>query len=68
MFDAERTQNQKTAHLFCLCVILLTGMGLVTLYSASYLSRRDFSGKEITLSSDSWFTARLESYFSLFLR
>jgi len=36
MFEAERMQSQKTAHLFCLCVILLTGMGLVTLYSASF--------------------------------
>jgi len=36
MFEAERMQSQKTAQLFCLCVILLTGMGLVTLYSASF--------------------------------
>jgi len=35
-FDAERAQNQNTAHLFCICVILLMGLGLVTLYSASY--------------------------------
>jgi len=45
MFDAEMTQNQKTAHLFCLCVILLTGMGLVTLYSASYSFASRFFGE-----------------------
>jgi len=45
MFDAERTQNQKTAHLFCLCVILLFGMGLVTLYSASYSFAARFFGE-----------------------
>jgi cell division protein FtsW len=45
MFDAERTLNQKTAHLFCLCVILLTGMGLVTLYSASYSFAARFFGE-----------------------
>ena len=35
-FDAEKIQRQRTVHLFCLCVILLFGTGLVTLYSASY--------------------------------
>ncbi|MCL2441017.1 MAG: putative lipid II flippase FtsW [Treponema sp.] len=35
-FDAERSQDQKTVHLFYFCVILLLGTGLVTLYSASY--------------------------------
>ena len=35
-FDSERTQSQKTARLFYICVILLLGTGLVTLYSASY--------------------------------
>jgi len=45
MFDAERAQNQKTAHLFCLCVILLFGMGLVTLYSASYSFAARFFGE-----------------------
>jgi len=35
-FDAEKIQSQKTAHLFYICVILLLGMGFVTLYSASY--------------------------------
>ncbi|MDR2730195.1 MAG: putative lipid II flippase FtsW [Treponema sp.] len=44
MFDAERAQNQKTVHLFCLCVMLLMGTGLVTLYSASYsFSERFFA-------------------------
>jgi len=36
-FDVEKTQDQKiTVQLFYLCVILLLGTGLVTLYSASY--------------------------------
>jgi len=45
MFDAERAQNQATAHLFCLCVILLMGTGLVTLYSASYSFASRFFGE-----------------------
>jgi len=35
-FDAEQMRNKRTVHLFYLCVILLFGTGLVTLYSASY--------------------------------
>jgi cell division protein FtsW len=35
-FDAERGQSQKTVHLYYFCVILLLGLGLVTLYSSSY--------------------------------
>jgi len=35
-FDAEKAQGQKTVHLFYLSVILLLGLGLVTLYSASF--------------------------------
>ena len=35
-FDVERMQGQKTIHLFYLCIILLLGTGLATLYSASY--------------------------------
>jgi cell division protein FtsW len=35
-FDAEKAQNQKTVHLFYFCVVLLIGLGLVTLYSSSY--------------------------------
>jgi len=35
-FDAEKTQSQKTVHLFYFCVILLFGVGLATLYSSSY--------------------------------
>ena len=35
-FDAEKAQGLKTVHLFYLCVFLLLGTGLVTLYSASY--------------------------------
>jgi cell division protein FtsW len=45
MFDAERAQNQKTANLFCLCVILLMGTGLITLYSASYSFATRFFGE-----------------------
>ena len=35
-FDVERAQDKKTIHLFYFSVILLLGIGLVTLYSASY--------------------------------
>jgi len=35
-FDAEKVNGLKTVHLFYLCVFLLLGTGLVTLYSASY--------------------------------
>ena len=35
-FDAEKVHSQKTVHLIYLCVILLLGTGLVSLYSASY--------------------------------
>jgi len=35
-FDAERIQGKTTIHLFYICIILLLGVGLVTLYSASY--------------------------------
>jgi cell division protein FtsW len=35
-FDAEKAQGQKTVHLIYICVMLLMGTGLVTLYSASY--------------------------------
>ncbi|WP_461246373.1 putative lipid II flippase FtsW [Treponema sp. R6D11] len=43
-FDAEKAQSQKTIHLFYLCVTLLVGMGLVTLYSASYAFAARFFG------------------------
>jgi cell division protein FtsW len=43
-FDAEKMQTQKTIHLFYLCVILLMGTGLVTLYSASYSFAARFFG------------------------
>jgi cell division protein FtsW len=45
MFDAEKAQSQKTAHLFCLCVMLLMGTGLATLYSASYSFAARFFGE-----------------------
>ncbi|MCL2208651.1 MAG: putative lipid II flippase FtsW [Treponema sp.] len=41
-FDAEKALNQKTVHLFYICVILLLGTGLVTLYSASYAFAQRF--------------------------
>jgi len=38
-FEAERAHEKlKSFHLICLCVFLLLGAGLVTLYSASYSS------------------------------
>ena len=43
-FDAEKAQSQKTIHLFYLCITLLVGMGLVTLYSASYSFAARFFG------------------------
>jgi len=43
-FDAEKAQSQKTIHLFYLCVTLLVGTGLVTLYSASYAFAARFFG------------------------
>jgi len=51
MFDAERAQNQKTTHLFCLCVILLLGTGLVTLYSASYSFAARFIIRQLIYSA-----------------
>ena len=41
-FDAEKVQRQRTVHLFYICVILLFGTGLVTLYSASYAFAQQF--------------------------
>jgi len=35
-FDAERIQSKNSIHLFYICIILMLGTGLVTLYSASY--------------------------------
>jgi len=43
-FDAEQMRNKRTVHLFYLCVILLFGTGLVTLYSASYAFALRFFG------------------------
>jgi cell division protein FtsW len=43
-FDAEKMRNKRTVHLFYLCVILLFGTGLVTLYSASYTFALRFFG------------------------
>jgi cell division protein FtsW len=42
-FDIERAQNNQTAvHLLCACIILLTGIGLVVLYSSSYAYSQRF--------------------------
>ena len=35
-FDIERAHNKRSVHFLNLCVLLLLGIGLVTLYSASY--------------------------------
>jgi len=35
-FDAQRAHNRNQVHLMYFCIILLLGLGLVTLYSASY--------------------------------
>jgi len=35
-FDVERAHRQNTVHLFYISIILLSGLGFVTLYSASY--------------------------------
>jgi cell division protein FtsW len=43
-FEAEQMRNKRTVHLFYLCVILLFGTGLVTLYSASYAFALRFFG------------------------
>ena len=43
-FDAERTARNNGAHLLSACVILLTGLGLVTLYSSSYAFADRFFG------------------------
>jgi cell division protein FtsW len=37
-FDAEKITSKRTIHFIYLCVILLLGTGLVSLYSASYAS------------------------------
>ena len=41
-FDAERAHNQKTVHFFYFCIILLCGVGMVTLYSSSYAFAQRF--------------------------
>ena len=41
-FDAEKVQRRSSVHLFNLCIILLLGIGLVTLYSASYAFAQRF--------------------------
>jgi len=43
-FDAEKAQSHNPIHLFYLCVTLLVGTGLVTLYSASYSFAARFFG------------------------
>jgi len=43
-FDAERTAIRKQAHLLSACVLLLTGIGLITLFSSSYTFADRFFG------------------------
>jgi len=43
-FDAEKAQSYNPIQLFYLCVTLLVGTGLVTLYSASYSFAARFFG------------------------
>jgi len=43
-FDAEKAQSHNPIQLFYLCVTLLVGLGLVTLYSASYSFAARFFG------------------------
>ncbi|MCL1994232.1 MAG: putative lipid II flippase FtsW [Spirochaetes bacterium] len=35
-FDEDKAYNSRIVHLLCACTLLLTGVGLVTLYSSSY--------------------------------
>jgi cell division protein FtsW len=44
-FEAGRTAGQKTEHLFTACVILLTGVGFITLYTSSYAYAQLFFGR-----------------------
>jgi cell division protein FtsW len=44
-FDVERTNSQRMVHLFYACVIMLTGLGLATLYSSSYAYAERFFNK-----------------------
>ena len=41
-FDAEKNNFPKTVHLISVCVFLLLGLGLVTLFSASYSFASNF--------------------------
>ena len=43
-FEAERTASRKQAHLLSACVLLLTGLGLITLFSSSYMFADRFFG------------------------
>jgi len=43
-FEAERTASRKQAHLLSACVLLLTGIGLITLFSSSYTFADRFFG------------------------
>jgi cell division protein FtsW len=43
-FDAVRTASRKQAHLLSACVLLLVGIGLITLFSSSYTFADRFFG------------------------
>ncbi|MDR0441790.1 MAG: putative lipid II flippase FtsW [Treponema sp.] len=41
-FEAEKAQDLRQSHIFFACVLLLTGVGLATLYSASFAYAQRF--------------------------
>ena len=66
--DAERTQNQKThVHLFYFSVMILLGIGFVTLYSASYaFAQRLFNNGNFLIIRQSLFgAAGIAAFFVL---
>jgi len=68
-FDAEKAQSQKTIHLFYLCVTLLMGTGLVTLYSASYsFAARFFGNGNYFIVRQLFFSAAGIALFFIFAR
>jgi len=68
-FDAEKAQSHKTIHLFYLCVTLLVGTGLVTLYSASYsFAARFFSDGNYFIVRQLVFCAAGIIFFFVFSR
>ena len=57
-FDVEKTQGQSSVFLFYACVFLLTGVGLVTLYTSSYeFARLFFRDSDHFIVRQLWFAA-----------